>query len=136
MSKKLQLPKLIVASSQNDADMLYAVGFFVPDPCIFLQQGKRSTVVLSDLEIDRGRKEAQVDEVVALSEISKRIPKGKDASFAGKSPRFSARAKCGAPRCRNRFRSVSPRRLPRRESGSSRNLGCSGSNVSSRIPRS
>ena len=79
---------LLVADSERNADMLYAVGFFVPDPCIFLQQGKRSTVVLSDLEIDRGRNEAQVDEVVALSEISKRIPKGKDASFAGQVAAF------------------------------------------------
>jgi len=81
MSKKQALPKLIIASSQHDADMLYATGFFVPDPFIFLQQGSRSTAVLSDLEVDRGRKEAQVDEVVALSEISKKVPKGKDASF-------------------------------------------------------
>ena len=81
MSKKAPLPKLIIASSQHDADMLYATGFFVPDPFIFLQQGTRSTVVLSDLEVDRGRKEAQVDEVVALSEISKKIPKGKEAGF-------------------------------------------------------
>jgi Xaa-Pro aminopeptidase len=81
MSKK-PLPRLIVASSEHDADMLYATGFFVPDPFILLQQGDRSAVVLSDLEIDRGRKEARTDEVVALSEISKLCRKGKDSSFA------------------------------------------------------
>ncbi len=79
--KKNSLPKLIIASSQHDADTLYATGFFVPDPFIFLQQDGRSTAVLSDLEVDRGRKEAQVDEVVALSEVSRHLPKGKDASF-------------------------------------------------------
>ncbi len=80
MSKK-DLPKLIIASSEHDADMLYATGFFVPDPFLFLKQGGRSTIVLSDLEIDRGRQQAQVDEVVAYSDISKGLKKGKDASF-------------------------------------------------------
>src|ERR1700750_1400680 len=75
------LPTLIIASSDHDADMLYATGFFVPDPFIFLQQGKRSTIVLSDLEIDRGRKEARADQIVAYSDISKGLKKGKEANF-------------------------------------------------------
>ena len=79
--KKTALPKLIVAPSEHDADMLYATGFFVPDAFIFLEQGGKRTVVLSDLEVDRGKKEAQVDEVVPLSEISKTLKKGKDAPF-------------------------------------------------------
>jgi Xaa-Pro aminopeptidase len=81
MSKK-SLPKLIIASSDHDADMLYATGFFVPDPFIFLQQHGRSIIVLSDLEIDRGREQARADEVVALSDVSKLCSKGKDSSFA------------------------------------------------------
>ena len=80
--KKTDLPKLIIAASDHDADMLYATGFFVPDPFIFLEQGGRKTAVLSDLEIDRGRKEAQVDEVVAYSEISRRLKNGAKAGFA------------------------------------------------------
>lgn len=78
---KAPLPKLIIASSDHDADMLYATGFFVPDAFLFLQQGKRSTIVLSDLEIDRGRKEARADKIVAYSDISKRLKKGRNASF-------------------------------------------------------
>lgn len=80
MSKK-PLPRLIIASSQHDADSLYATGFFVPDEFIFLEQNGKSTAVLSDLEVDRGRKEAQVDEVVALSDVSKLCAKGKSAGF-------------------------------------------------------
>lgn len=80
MSKK-PLPKLIVAASDHDADILYATGLFVPDPFIFLEQNGRSTAVLSDLEIDRGRKEARVDEIVALSEVAKLCSKGKDSTF-------------------------------------------------------
>jgi Xaa-Pro aminopeptidase len=81
MSKTTTLPKLIIASSDHDADMLYATGFFVPDPFIFLQQGKRTTIVLSALEIDRGRKEARVDKIVAYSQISRTLKKGQNASF-------------------------------------------------------
>jgi Xaa-Pro aminopeptidase len=80
--KKTGLPKLIVADSEHDADQLYATCFFAPDPFLFLAQNGTRTILLSDLEIDRGRAQAQVDEVVALSEISKRLRKGKDAPFA------------------------------------------------------
>jgi Xaa-Pro aminopeptidase len=78
---KTALPKLIIAASDHDADMLYATGFFAPDPFIYLLHGGRSTIVLSDLEIDRGRREARVDRVTAYSDISRRLKKGKDASF-------------------------------------------------------
>jgi Xaa-Pro aminopeptidase len=49
--------------------MFYATRFFVPDPFLFLQQKGKKTVLLSDLEIDRGRKHATVHEVVSLSEV-------------------------------------------------------------------
>ena len=81
MSKAASLPKLIIAASDHDADMLYATGFFVPDPFIFLQQGKRTMIVLSDLEIDRGRKEARVDRIVPYSQISKSLKERRDANF-------------------------------------------------------
>jgi Xaa-Pro aminopeptidase len=63
------LPRVIFASSERSAEMLYATRFFVPDPFLFLQQKGKKTVLLSDLEIDRGRKEATVHEVVSLSEV-------------------------------------------------------------------
>ena len=75
-------PRLIVAASEHDPDMLYATRFFAPDAFIFLEQNGRTTIVLSDLEIDRGRAQGQVDEVVALSEISDPRKRGKEASFA------------------------------------------------------
>jgi hypothetical protein len=51
--------RLIVATSEIDADLLYATQFFAPDPFIFLEQNGKRTLVLSDLEIDRGRKQAR-----------------------------------------------------------------------------
>jgi len=65
--------KLIVAASENDPDMLYATHFFAPDPFIFLEQKGKRTLVLSDLEIDRGRKTAQADEFLPYSKFEREI---------------------------------------------------------------
>jgi Xaa-Pro aminopeptidase len=67
------LTRLIVADSERDADMLYATRMFVPDPFIFLEQNGKRTVVLSDLEIDRGRKQAQADEILPLSQFEREV---------------------------------------------------------------
>jgi Xaa-Pro aminopeptidase len=65
--------RLIVAASENDADMLYATQFFAPDPFIFLEQNGRRTLVLSDLEIDRGRRQAKADEILPYSQFEKEV---------------------------------------------------------------
>jgi Xaa-Pro aminopeptidase len=72
-----RLPRLIFASSEESADLVYATKFSVPDPVLFLQQNDKKTVLLSDLEIDRGKKEAKVDEVIALSSIERLLKKGR-----------------------------------------------------------
>ena len=64
---------LIVASSEGDANMLYATGFFVPDPFIFFKHRGKKYVVMSDLEIDRAKKQADVDHVLSLSFYQKRF---------------------------------------------------------------
>jgi Xaa-Pro aminopeptidase len=58
---------LIVAASESDANMLYATAFFAPDPFIFFQHRGRKYVVMSDLEIDRAKRQADVDAVLSLS---------------------------------------------------------------------
>jgi Xaa-Pro aminopeptidase len=77
-----RLTRLIFASSETSADLVYATKFFVPDPVLFLRQNGKSTLLLSDLELDRGKKAAQVDEIVALSEIERPLEK----KFNGKPP--------------------------------------------------
>ena len=136
MSKK-PLPKLIIASSQHDADSLYATGFFVPDAFIFLQHRGRSTAVLSDLEVDRGRKEAQVDEVVALSDVAKKCPNGKNASFVEQVSTFLRSRKVRRAAVPGSFPSrwVSQPILRRPESSSSRSRDSFGKSVSSRAQR-
>ncbi len=65
--------RLIVAASEHDPDMLYATRFFAPDAFIFLEEGGKRTLVLSDLEIDRARKQAQADEFVSYSALEKEV---------------------------------------------------------------
>jgi Xaa-Pro aminopeptidase len=62
---------LIVADSEHDADMLYAVGMFVPDPFVFLRLRGRSYIVMSDLEIDRARRQTPHCKVLSLSRLQK-----------------------------------------------------------------
>ncbi|HEY2568574.1 MAG TPA: Xaa-Pro peptidase family protein [Candidatus Udaeobacter sp.] len=70
MTKSKTKPaRLIVASSDTDADMFYATNFWAPDPFVFLQSNGKRTLVLSDLEIDRGRKQANADEFLMFSEL-------------------------------------------------------------------
>jgi len=64
---------LIVSASESDANMLYATSFFAPDPFIFFQQRGRRHVVMSDLEIDRAKKQAEVDQVLSLSAYQARL---------------------------------------------------------------
>src|SRR4029077_2207878 len=74
MSKtKTKIARLIVAASETDPDMLYATKFWAPDPFIFLQRNGKRTLVLSDLEIDRGRKEAKADEFVSFNKLEKEV---------------------------------------------------------------
>src|SRR5256885_11693034 len=65
--------RLIVAPSDIDADMLYATKFWAGDPFIFLQQNGRRTVVLTDLEMGRGKRTAKVDEFVAFNQLEREV---------------------------------------------------------------
>jgi Xaa-Pro aminopeptidase len=65
--------RLIVAASEHDPDMLYATRFFAPDAFIFLEEKGKRTLVLSDLEIDRGRKQAAADEFVSYSALEREV---------------------------------------------------------------
>jgi Xaa-Pro aminopeptidase len=66
---------LLVSASEGDANMLYAAGFFVPDPFIFFQHKQKTIVVMSDLEIDRAKKQARADRVLSLSGYQRKLRK-------------------------------------------------------------
>ncbi|MDR0532863.1 MAG: Xaa-Pro peptidase family protein [Verrucomicrobiales bacterium] len=69
MSKKIS--RLIIANSEQNADLLYATGFFVPDEIIWLEHHGKTSAVFSPLEIDRARKSANCDEFIALTDLEK-----------------------------------------------------------------
>ncbi len=73
--------RLIIADSESDANLLWATGFFVPDPCIFIQKGARKYLVLSDLEYARAKKEANVHGVISYNELAKGMRKKKGVTF-------------------------------------------------------
>jgi Xaa-Pro aminopeptidase len=59
---------LIVADSERDANMLYAVGLFVPDPFIYFRLDGNCHVVVSDLEVNRMRKRARHCRVISYNQ--------------------------------------------------------------------
>jgi Xaa-Pro aminopeptidase len=63
---------LIVADSEHNADMLYAVGVFVPERFIFLRHKGRPHVVLADPELDRVRRLAPQCRVLSYSRYERR----------------------------------------------------------------
>ncbi len=68
---------LLIASTVTNADLLYRTRFFAPDPFIFIEHTGKKIIILNDLELDRGKEEASVDEVLSLSEYRKKLPSRK-----------------------------------------------------------
>ena len=66
---------LMVADSEHDANMLYAVRMFVPDPFIYLRLNGKCHIVMSDLEIDRAREQARHCRVLSLNQYYKYLRK-------------------------------------------------------------
>ena len=59
---------LLYAASEADADVLYATGFFAPDPFVFVRTASgRRIYVMSDLEIDRARATSNAHRVLSMS---------------------------------------------------------------------
>ena len=75
---------LMVADSDHDANMLYAVGMFVPDPFIYLRLRGKEMIVMSDLEIDRAHKQAPYCQVVSLNQCQQKLRRNgkKSTGFA------------------------------------------------------
>ena len=65
--------RLIISESEQGADMLHATGFRAPDPFVYLERRGNKSILLNDLELDRGRREARVDEVISSSELENKI---------------------------------------------------------------
>ncbi len=72
---------LIIDSSDRNSDLYYATKFKVPDPVMYIENGKESFLILNDLEVDRGKKEADVTEVIAVSAYEDKLKYAKDKNF-------------------------------------------------------
>jgi len=62
---------LIIDSSENNSDLYYKTGFFVPDSVLYIESKGKKTLVLNDLEYERGKSESRADEVISYSECVK-----------------------------------------------------------------
>lgn len=71
---------LIVADSEHDANMLYAVRMFVPDPFIYFRFNGRCHIVMNDLEIDRARKQAPHCRIISYSQCQEKLREQKSRS--------------------------------------------------------
>ena len=76
---------LMVADSEHDANMLYAVRMFVPDSFIYLRINGKCHIVMNDLEIDRARKQARHCRVLSWTHYVNKLKRNRV-----KSPGFAA----------------------------------------------
>ena len=58
-----QQARLMIAGSEQDADMLYVSGLFVPDPFAVLEMEGQWHGLFSTLEVDRAREDSRLDHV-------------------------------------------------------------------------
>lgn len=68
---------VIIGTSSRDADLLYRSGFHVEDPVLLIDYLGKQYLFLNDLELDRGRAEATVSEVVPLTQYLHLIDRSK-----------------------------------------------------------
>lgn len=66
---------LMIANSETDSNLYYTTRFLAPDPFIFIETSLKRTLVMSDLEVDRAKEQARVDEVASYSDISNKVRK-------------------------------------------------------------
>ena len=65
--------RLLFAASETSADILYPTAFFAPDPFLFVEARGKRVLVMSDLERDRARRQATVDEVWSWSGLARAV---------------------------------------------------------------
>src|SRR3989454_9019458 len=68
---------LMVADSEHDANMLYAVRMFVPDSFIYLRINGKCHIVMNDLEIDRARKQARLCRVLSWTHYINKLKRNR-----------------------------------------------------------
>lgn len=62
--------QLIIDSSEKNADLFYATRFIAPDPFALVEIRGKKYLLISDLEIDRAKKESCVKTVISTSKLA------------------------------------------------------------------
>ncbi len=75
--------RLIIAGSEQCADLYWATGFYVPDPIVFIEHHGKKILVASDLEVSRAKKEARVDTVLSHTTYENKLRKSGQKRKAG-----------------------------------------------------
>jgi len=75
--------KLIYDCPDRNADLYYASHFLAPDDVLYVEHNSKKYLLLSDLEYERGKKEANVDRVLSLSAIREKAAKKGTANTVG-----------------------------------------------------
>lgn len=63
--------RLIIGSSEQNADLYYATHFIAPDPFVLAEIRSKKYLLTYDLEFDRARKEAAVHKVLSIPRLSR-----------------------------------------------------------------
>jgi Xaa-Pro aminopeptidase len=63
---------LIIATSEQDADLYYATRFLAPDPFPFFPMGGERVIMVSDLELGRAKSQAAVETILSLQRYEDR----------------------------------------------------------------
>lgn len=71
----MRTARFIYDSPHLNADLYFACRFMAPDPFVFFEYAGRRYLLLSDLEIDRAKREAAVDHLLSLSVYSRKAEK-------------------------------------------------------------
>lgn len=64
---------LMVAETEHDANMLYAVGMFLPEPFVYFRIDGKAHIVVGDGELDRARRKARHCRVLSYSQYVDRL---------------------------------------------------------------
>ncbi|MFH1858351.1 MAG: Xaa-Pro peptidase family protein [Candidatus Omnitrophota bacterium] len=73
---------LMIGASERDANLRYATRFLAPDPFVYVALRGKTYLLMNDLEFGRAKTQANVDEVLAISVLEKRLKeRGKKAAF-------------------------------------------------------
>lgn len=66
---------VMYACPETDSNIYYATSFMAPDPFLLIVKNGVRYMVMTDLEIDRAKKQSKVEEVLSLSKIASEIEK-------------------------------------------------------------